>query len=186
MFLKDAGEGYGKVMSYCNSDIPNVLPRSNSASPKSPSPQRGQQPKSPERPPAGGGGSPGKKLARRAALVDCETGEFLDTYPNLSMMNKRMRFYDRDGQKLPSDGYFDVSQPDVSQARKIWEVYLSKDSLAKGAKKRRFKAFWVMVASVKFMYQDVSFVELENGWNNGAQGGGRRGQAWTWRRSLRR
>jgi len=83
--------GFGKIKEYCNAPCSPKPPHSPAKKGKSlsgfasPSGKISPGGKQTPTPNVGNNHSTGKKIA----LVDCETGEFLDTYPNLTMMLKR-------------------------------------------------------------------------------------------------
>jgi len=86
-----------------------------------------------------------------------------------------MKFYTPEGQFIEGGHKFQTMTPDaVKSSRKIWEVYKKKEDMRAG--KNGFKAFWCVIHTLKFMYQDVSFVELEGGWTSGAKEGGKEGR----------
>eukprot|EP00520_Triparma_pacifica_P000644 CAMPEP_0118659170 /NCGR_PEP_ID=MMETSP0785-20121206/14966_1 /TAXON_ID=91992 /ORGANISM="Bolidomonas pacifica, Strain CCMP 1866" /LENGTH=926 /DNA_ID=CAMNT_0006552251 /DNA_START=121 /DNA_END=2898 /DNA_ORIENTATION=- len=175
MYFRECSDGNAKVMDYCNSEewppVPGSpvkkSPGKASRSPDRKTPDKKTPGTSPPSNKKHGASNPNSKRAavgRRCALVDCKTGEFLDTYPNLSMMLSRMKFYDKDGQKIEGSQTFN---PNKSDGRRIWEVYLSKESMLNRSKPKMFKGFWVTLNSIKFVYQDVCFLELDDVWTDG-------------------
>ena len=109
----------------------------------------------------------GKWQAKREsiALVDYETGEFLDIYPSTYHIDKKMCFFN-DGGKCNKEYNIRQTLPNFQ----IFDAYLTNTD--RKQKKKGFQVFLVDLSLCSFMSLDVGFVAIDKGDGGGDKDGG--------------